>query len=117
MFAHIITVFVKNYLTNKAFSALLLNLLKYLKPTFFFLARLVTQIYFIQALEKCVCLWVFENGERERDSVNIIKVFMSSFYAQRFQKRQKESQVKQLFALLGSARVKAACKHVDEIDP
>ena len=32
-------------------------------------------------------------------------------------KAQKDSQLKQLFALLGSARVKAARKHVDEIDP
>ena len=38
-------------------------------------------------------------------------------YARRSQKRQKDSQVKQLFALLGSACVKAARKHVDEIDP
>ena len=30
---------------------------------------------------------------------------------------KKDSQVKQLFALLGSGGVKAACKHVDEIDP
>jgi hypothetical protein len=30
---------------------------------------------------------------------------------------KKDSQVKQLFALLGSACVKAACKDVDEIDP
>ena len=32
-------------------------------------------------------------------------------------KVQKDSQVKQLFALLGSARVKAAHNNVDEIDP
>ena len=43
--------------------------------------------------------------------------FTSSFYAQRFQKRKKDSQLKQLFALLGSAGIKAAHKHVDEIDP
>ena len=30
---------------------------------------------------------------------------------------QKDSQVKQLFALSGSIRAKAACKHVGEIDP
>ena len=35
----------------------------------------------------------------------------------RSQKRQKDSQLKQLFALLGSAAVKAVYKHVDEIDP
>ena len=32
-------------------------------------------------------------------------------------KAQKDSQVKQLFALFGSACVKAVSKHVDEIDP
>ena len=32
-------------------------------------------------------------------------------------KAQKDSQLKQLFALSGSAGVKAARKHVDEIDP
>ena len=30
---------------------------------------------------------------------------------------KKESQLRQLFALSGSVSVKAACKHVDEIDP
>ena len=32
-------------------------------------------------------------------------------------KPQKDSQLKQLFALLGSVSVKAAHKHVDEIEP
>ena len=32
-------------------------------------------------------------------------------------KVQKDSKLKQLFVLLGSANVKAACKHVEEIDP
>ena len=32
-------------------------------------------------------------------------------------KVQKDSQVKQLFALLGPSHIKAACKNVDEIDP
>ena len=36
--------------------------------------------------------------------------FTCSFYAPRSQKRQRDSQVKQLFAFLGSAQV-------DEIDP
>ena len=40
----------------------------------------------------------------------------SSFYVHRFQKRKKDSQVKHLFVLAGSERVKAARKHVDEID-
>ena len=35
----------------------------------------------------------------------------------RSQKRKKDSQVKQLFGLLGSVWVKAARKHADEIDP
>ena len=43
--------------------------------------------------------------------------FMSNFYTRRSQKHYKDSQLKQLFALLGSACVKAARKHVDEIDP
>ena len=45
------------------------------------------------------------------------KQFTGSFYVRRSQKRKKDSQVWQLFALLGSARVKAARKYVDEIDP
>ena len=40
----------------------------------------------------------------------------SSFYGRRSQKRQKDSQVKQFFALLGSACVKDVHKHVDKID-
>ena len=43
--------------------------------------------------------------------------FTSSFYTHRSQKREKDIQVKQLFALLGSVCVKTACKHVVEIDP
>ena len=43
--------------------------------------------------------------------------FTSSFYTRRSQKRQKDSQVKQLFALSGSVCVKAVHKHVDEIHP
>ena len=43
--------------------------------------------------------------------------FTSNFYAHRSQKRKKDSQVKQLFLLLGSVCIKAACKHIDEIDP
>ena len=41
--------------------------------------------------------------------------FTSSFYAHRSQKRQKDSQVKQLFALLGSVSIKAARKHVKDL--
>ena len=43
--------------------------------------------------------------------------FTSSCYACRSQKGKKDSQVKLLFGLLGLARVKAAHKHVDVIDP
>ena len=43
--------------------------------------------------------------------------FTCSFYAGRSQKRQEDSQLKQLFALSGSVSVKAAHKHIDEIDP
>ena len=43
--------------------------------------------------------------------------FTHSFYGRRSQKCKKGSQVKQLFALLGSAGLKAARKHIDEIDP
>ena len=42
--------------------------------------------------------------------------FMHSFYARRSQKRKK-TQLKQLFAILGSAGIKASRKHIDEIDP
>ena len=52
-----------------------------------------------------------------RLGVNFIKVFMHSFCMSRSQKCKKDSQVKQLFALLRSAHVKAACKNIDEIDP
>ena len=42
--------------------------------------------------------------------------FMCSFYTLRSQNHKKGSQLKQLLALLGSAGVKAECKHVDESD-
>ena len=43
--------------------------------------------------------------------------FTHIFYVHGSQKRKQDSQLKQLFALWGSARVKAAPKLVDEIDP
>ena len=43
--------------------------------------------------------------------------FTNSFYARRSQKCKKDSKVKHFFALLGSVHVKAALKHIDEIDP
>ena len=48
---------------------------------------------------------------------NFINVFTSSFHACRSQKLKKDSQVKQLFALLESVHVKPACKNIDEIEP
>ena len=41
----------------------------------------------------------------------------SSFHARRYRKRKKDSQIKQLFALLGPDHAKAAHRHIDEIDP
>jgi hypothetical protein len=41
---------------------------------------------------------------------------MRSFCTRRAQKHIKDNQVVRFFTLLGSACVKAACKHVDEID-
>ena len=42
---------------------------------------------------------------------------MRSFYAHRFQKHKKTVKSSKIFALTGSAHVKAALKHVDETDP
>ena len=48
-------------------------------------------------------------------------VNFTTFYEQllreQIPKGQKNIEINQLFALLGSARVKAARKHIDEIDP
>ena len=44
------------------------------------------------------------------------RVYVQLLHAQ-IPKAQKDSQVKQLFALSGSLRIKAVPKHVDEIDP
>ena len=52
-----------------------------------------------------------------RTGVNFTNVFTSSFYACRSQKRKKDSQVMQLFALLGSLRVKAARKMLVKLIP
>ena len=53
----------------------------------------------------------------QQHGVNFINEFMHSFYAHRSQKQKRDSQVKQLLALSGSAGVKAAHKNIDEIDP
>ena len=48
---------------------------------------------------------------------SISPTFYEKLLRSQIPKVQKDSQVKQLFALLGSVSVKAAGKHVDEIDP
>jgi len=48
---------------------------------------------------------------------SISPTFYEQLLRKQIPKAQKDSQVKQLFALSGSAGVKAARKHVDEIDP
>ena len=49
--------------------------------------------------------------------VNFINVFTLSFYIRRSQKWKKLLELTVFLALLGSAQVKAARKHVDEIGP
>ena len=64
-----------------------------------------------QVWKKSICFWLFDfRGQFHLH-------FTFSFYVPRSQKPQKDGQLKQLFALLGSAGVKAVHKHVDEIDP
>ena len=60
---------------------------------------------------------MFRHSRLKVNRVQFHQHFVSSFYTCRSWKRQKDSQVKQLFALLGSASIKAAHKHDDEIDP
>ena len=63
----------------------------------------------------------FMLGLNLRFEVSIQVPISPTFYEQllheQSQKVQKDSQLMQLFALLGSACMKTACKHVDEIDP
>ena len=49
--------------------------------------------------------------------VNFTNNLLAAFIYKDPKSAKKDSQARQLFALLGSARVKAACKYVDEIDP
>jgi len=49
--------------------------------------------------------------------VNFINSLRRSFSAHRSQKHKNDSQVIDYFALLGSTRIKAALKHVGEINP
>ena len=48
---------------------------------------------------------------------SISSTFYKQFLRAKIPKAQKNSQVKQLFSLLGSVRVKAVRKHVGEISP
>ena len=58
-------------------------------------------------------------GKSENDCVHLGSI-SPAFYEQllcvQIPKAQKDSQLKQLFALLGSAGIKAAHKHVDDIN-
>ena len=49
--------------------------------------------------------------------VNFTNILLTAFTRTDPKSAKKDSQVKQLFVALGSACVKAVCKHVDEIDP
>ena len=49
--------------------------------------------------------------------VNFINVLTSYFYARRSQKRKKLLNLTVFFALLGSARVKAACRMMVKLTP
>jgi len=48
--------------------------------------------------------------------VNFINVLQAAFYTRRSQKCKKLLDLTVFFALLGSACIKAACKHIGEID-
>ena len=66
-------------------------------------------------------LVMFRRSTFQLRRINYHRSISPTFYRQLLRtqilKAQKDSQFKQLFALLGSAGVKAACEHVDEIDP
>ena len=51
-----------------------------------------------------------------KSGVNFTNILQAAFTPADPKRAKKDSQVKQLFALLGSARVKAVRKHIDEID-
>ena len=51
------------------------------------------------------------------DQGSILPSFYGQLFCAQIPKAQKDSQIKQLFALLGPAYVKAGCKHDDKIDP
>ena len=63
-----------------------------------------------------------KNRPKDRPGVNFIIILRAAFTNEQLlhthiPKAQKDSHVKQLFALVGSACVEAASKHVNEIDP
>ena len=49
--------------------------------------------------------------------VNFTNILRTAFLCEDPKSAKKDSQLRQLLAISGSARVKAAPKHVDEIDP
>ena len=72
-------------------------------------------------------LWLYfnsnlslKNGEAMKENpfqLSISPTFYKQLLRAQIPRVQKDSQVEQLFALLGSALVKAAGEHNDEIDP
>jgi len=64
-----------------------------------------TEVKWVEKQKQCLEVWGWFH-----------QCFTSSFYMQRSKKRIKHWWLDSLFALLGSARVKAACKHFGEID-
>ena len=61
--------------------------------------------------------WTRQIQPIESPGLNFINLLTRSFYASRSEKRKKLLELTVIFVLLGSLSVKAAHKHVDEIDP
>ena len=57
-----------------------------------------------------------DSTRRGKLDINFINMFMCSFDARRSHKHKKLLDLTVFFALLGSVRIKAARKHIDEID-
>ena len=63
-------------------------------------------------------MWPFKSTKSlVAPGVNFTNILCAAFTHADPKSAKKTSQLKQLFALLGSAGIKAACKLVDEIDP